>query len=127
MKQLLLVCLGGGIGAIARYKLSGYVLHHSVDWRFPLGTFLVNVLGCLMAGIIAGLIERQGMFSADVRLFLLTGLLGGFTTFSAFGVETVSLLKRGEMSVAMLYVSLSTICGLAALWLALITVPHRAN
>ena len=125
MKQLLLVGFGGCLGAIARHKLGGLVLHHSTDWRFPLGTFLVNVLGCVVAGVLAGLVERQGLFSADTRVFLFTGLLGGFTTFSAFGLETVFLLRRGEVGVALLYVFLSILCGLGALWLSIAAIPHR--
>lgn len=125
MNHILLVGLGGALGAIARNKLSGFVLHHSTDWRFPLGTLLVNVLGCLLAGVLAGAIERHGLFSPDTRLFLFTGILGGFTTFSAFGVETVFLLRRGEVIVALGYVVLSVLCGVAALWFGMAAVPHR--
>ncbi len=99
------------------------MLHHYVDWRFPLGTFIVNVLGCLAAGILSGLIERHHVFSADTRLFLFTGLLGGFTTFSAFGVETVFLLRRGETFVAIAYVALSIAVGLGLLWLGMAVIP----
>jgi CrcB protein len=124
MKQLLLVALGGALGAIARYKLSGLVLYHLTDWRFPLPTFLVNVLGCLAAGALAGAIDRHGVFTADTRLFLFTGLLGGFTTFSAFGVETTGLLRRGQYCVAFSYATLSVLCGVGALWLAIV-LTHR--
>jgi fluoride exporter len=125
MKQIILVGLGGFLGAISRYKLGGLVLHHATDWRFPLGTFVVNLLGCFVAGILAGLVERHDMFSADTRLFLFTGVLGGFTTFSAFGVETMFLLRRGEIGVALAYVGLSVVCGIALLWLAMNTISHR--
>lgn len=125
MKAALLVALGGAIGSVARYKLSGLVLHHTVDWRFPAGTFAVNVLGCLAAGILAGLAEKHDMLSADARRLVFTGLLGGFTTFSAFGVETVHLLKRGEIGVASANVVLSIAAGLFALWLGLELVPRR--
>jgi CrcB protein len=124
--NLLLVFLGSGIGAIARYKLGGFVLHHSPDWRFPVGTFLVNVLGCLVAGLLAGMIERYGAFSAETRLLLFTGLLGGFTTFSAFGLETMFLLRRGHIDVALAYVILSVVCGLVALWLGMLAIPRSA-
>jgi CrcB protein len=127
MKQILLVGLGGCLGAVARYKLGGLVLHHTTDWRFPLATFVVNVAGCFVAGVVAGLAERQGMFSADARIFLLAGVLGGFTTFSAFGVETVALLRRGNVGVALAYVAVSVVCGVALLWLGMIAVPHRAT
>jgi CrcB protein len=123
MQQILLVGLGGCLGSIARYQLSGLVLHHTVEWRFPLPTFLVNVIGCIVAGVLSGLIERYGWFSPNTRLLLFTGLLGGFTTFSAFGVETAYLLKRGEVAVAFAYVGLSVLCGLGALLLAMKAVP----
>jgi fluoride exporter len=125
MQHLLLVGLGGCLGAIARYKLGGLVLHHTADWKFPLGTFLVNVLGCVVAGIVSGLIERQEWFSPETRIFLITGLLGGFTTFSAFGIETVFLFRRGEYAIAATYVVLSLICGLIGLWLGMMAVPHK--
>jgi CrcB protein len=127
MKQTLLVGIGGCLGAVARYKLGGLVLHHTTDWWFPLGTFLVNVLGCLVAGLLSGAVERLGMFSADIRVFLFTGLLGGFTTFSAFGVETVFLLRRGETAVAAGYVVASVVCGVVALWLGINTIPRGRN
>ena len=117
MKALLLVALGGAVGSVARYKLSGLVLHHTIDWRFPAGTFTVNVLGCLVAGVLAGLAEKHDMLSPDTRLLLFTGLLGGFTTFSAFGLETMHLLKRGDFMVAGANVVLSVMAGLVALWL----------
>ncbi len=115
--SLLLVGLGGFIGSVARYTLSGAVMHHAAGWRFPLGTFLVNVAGCLAIGLLAGLTESRGLFSADARLFVFTGVLGGFTTFSAFGFESIALARRGELAVAALYIVLSVVVGLAAVWL----------
>lgn len=117
MKGILLVALGGALGSAARFKLSGWVLHQTVDWRFPAGTFAVNVLGCLAAGVLAGLAEKYDFFTVDARLFLFTGILGGFTTFSAFGLETMFLIRRGEWLVAGSNVVVSVIAGLAALWL----------
>lgn len=117
MKSILIVALGGAAGAVARFKLSGWILHHTIAWRFPAGTFAVNVLGCLCAGVLAGLITKHDMLDAELRLLLLTGVLGGFTTFSAFGVETMYLLKRGELAVAAANVLLSVAAGLIALWL----------
>ena len=123
MKDFLLVAFGGALGAVARWMLSGAILHHAINWKFPLGTFIVNVTGCIAAGIVAGLITKHDMFSPAARLFLLTGVLGGFTTFSAFGVECMYLLRRGEYSIAALYVSLSIIAGLAGLMLAMRMIP----
>jgi CrcB protein len=119
MKQMLIVGLGGFIGSISRYKLGGVILHHAASWRFPLSTFAVNVIGCFLIGALAALAEQRDLFSPDTRLFLLTGLLGGFTTFSAFGYEGVFLIRRGEIGIALAYAGLSVVCGLAAVWLAL--------
>lgn len=115
---MLLVAAGGALGSVARYKLSGLVLHHTPDWRFPLGTFVVNVLGCFAAGLLAALAERHHLFTPETRLLVFTGVLGGFTTFSAFGLETVHLLKRGEHGMAAVYVGSSVLVGLAALGIA---------
>lgn len=116
MNQLLLVGIGGALGAIARWKLGGWLLHLTVQEKFPYATFAVNVVGCLVIGVLAGLAERHGMFAQSTRLFLFTGLLGGFTTFSAFGLETLFLLRRGDPWVAALYVVASVLVGLAAVW-----------
>jgi CrcB protein len=117
MNGLLLVGVGGAIGAIARYKLGGLVLHHTEGWRFPVSTFVVNVLGCLVAGLLAGLAEKHDAFSPDLRLLLFTGLLGGFTTFSAFGLETVTLFQKNMPFIALLNIAASVLCGVSALWL----------
>lgn len=91
MKNLLLVGSGGFLGAAARYYLGGLVLQASGAPRFPLATLVVNVTGCLAIGVIAGLGERTDAFSASTRLFVITGVLGGYTTFSAFAYETYFL------------------------------------
>jgi CrcB protein len=119
MKAALIVALGGALGSVARFKLSGWILHHSLDWKFPAGTFAVNVTGCLLAGVLAGLAEKHDLFDAQMRLLLFTGLLGGFTTFSAFGLETMFLIRRGDFLVAGSNVALSVAAGLVALWLGL--------
>ena len=123
----MLVGVGGALGAVMRWKLGGAILHHTPDWRFPLGTFAVNILGCLIAGVLAGLVVKLDVFSADTRLFLFTGLLGGFTTFSAFGVETVYLLRRNEVATALAYVALSVIGGIGVLWIALSLTPGKSG
>ncbi|GMW06640.1 MAG: putative fluoride ion transporter CrcB [Nevskiales bacterium] len=123
---LVVVAAGGALGSASRYLLSGWVLHHTVSWRFPLGTFLVNVFGCLLIGVLAGLTVKEDFFSPETRLFLFVGILGGFTTFSAFGLETFYLLRRAELLVAGGYVLLSIAVGLLALWLGFSAVPHRS-
>ena len=112
------VALGGGLGAMARYGLSGWLLHHSAQQKFPWPTFVVHVSGCLIAGLLFALAAKHDILSPNLRLFLFTGVLGGFTTFSAFGLETVHLLKRGEMMTAAAYVLASVLGGIAAILLA---------
>nr|WP_298719816.1 fluoride efflux transporter CrcB [uncultured Steroidobacter sp.] len=114
---MLLVALGGAIGSMARFKLSGWVLHATPNWRFPAGTLAVNVIGCFIAGLLAGMAVKQDVFTPEARLLLFTGLLGGFTTFSAFGLETLLLLKRGEAGVALANVVVSIVVGLLVAWL----------
>ena len=117
--NLLLVGLGGFAGAVARYSLGGWILHHTFEGKFPWSTFAVNVLGCLVMGLLSGMLERLDWFTPGVRLLLLTGLLGGFTTFSAFGLETVYLLRRGEVWIAAAYAVASVIVCVVALWIGL--------
>lgn len=114
MVPALLVALGGAIGSVGRFKVSEWVLASQPGWKFPIGTFVVNVAGCLTIGLLAGLAERPGGMSTEARLLLFTGLVGGFTTFSAFGLETFTLLRRGDALIAFSYVALSVIVGLAA-------------
>jgi fluoride exporter len=116
VKSILLVALGGAIGSVTRFKLSGWVLQLTPNWRLPLGTLAVNVIGCFVAGLLAGMAVKQQVFMPDVRVFLFTGLLGGFTTFSAFGLETLLLLKRGEANIAIAYVVISVVAGLLVAW-----------
>lgn len=127
MKSMLLVALGGALGSVARFKLSGWVLHHSLGALFPAGTFIVNVAGCLLIGVLAGMAARYDAFAADTRLFLFTGLLGGFTTFSAFGLETFFLLRKGEVLVAGANVVLSVLVGMLVLWLGFQAVHLRGG
>jgi CrcB protein len=118
VKSLLLVAVGGAIGSVARYQLTGLVLHRTVQWSFPTGTFVVNVAGCMVAGLLAGIAAKVDWLTQDLRLLLFTGLLGGFTTFSAFGLETVLLLRRGEWLIAGGNVLTSVVVGIGVLWLA---------
>jgi CrcB protein len=119
MKQIMIVGLGGFAGSVLRFKLSGLVFHHTANWKFPLSTVLVNLCGCLAAGLLAGLVEKYDFFTADTRLFLFIGLLGGFTTFSAFGMETVYLIQRHEFPSAALNIFVSVCFGILALWIGL--------
>lgn len=122
MTNLLLVGFGGFIGSMARYALSGWLMQASAQSRFPVGTLVVNITGCALIGVLAALAEHVPAFNAQARLLLVTGVLGGFTTFSAFGLETVSMLRRGDAGPAAAYVLLSVLVGLLAVWLGMRTV-----
>jgi CrcB protein len=117
MTHFFLVALGGAVGSTCRYYLSSLIAQRVTGGAFPLSTWLVNVLGCLVAGIVLGLSERFQFLSAEARILIFSGILGGFTTFSAFALETVSLLKQGDLFSALLYVFLSVAIGVSALWL----------
>jgi fluoride exporter len=119
LHAVLLVAAGGAVGSVARYLLSTWTMQAAGMPKFPLGTFAVNLAGCLLAGVLAGLAERHAWFDVDTRLLLMVGLLGGFTTFSAFGIETAYLLRRGEWLLACGYVGGSVVLGIAAVLLGL--------
>ena len=119
MDKYLFVGTGGFVGAVLRYWLSGAVQQLSNSALFPVGTLVINVLGCFMIGFLSELAEEHGLFTAEARAFMFIGILGGFTTFSAFGLETVSLWRRGEMGMASLYVVTSVIVGMGALALSM--------
>ena len=115
--QIILVGIGGFIGAVFRFLLSGFV-HRLVPLsEFPFGTLAVNVVGCLFIGLLNGLAETRQVIGPELRLFLMIGMLGGFTTFSAFGYETLELIRDAEVSRAMGNVFLQVLLGLVAVWL----------
>ncbi|OQP60178.1 hypothetical protein A3860_34420 [Niastella vici] len=113
MKPLLIIGLGGGIGSVCRYLVQVYVTKY-MSVTFPMGTFIVNIIGCFVIGLLYGLSNRHAWFTLEWRLFLITGLCGGFTTFSSFSYESISLLREGNYTYFMLYVILSVTLGLLA-------------
>jgi CrcB protein len=120
MPNLLLVMLGGAIGAGCRYQVGRFATHH-LGAGFPWGTLIVNLLGGLLIGALAGTFARTGA-SEQLRLLLAVGVLGGFTTFSAFSLETFDMIARGALAEAFFYV-LASVAGallmlVAGLWLA---------
>jgi len=116
MGNLLYIGVGGFMGAIARFWLSGRVQDLSGSIGFPYGTLAINLVGCFLLGILSYLIDVRGMFTPEVRSLLIVGLLGAFTTFSTFSMETFNLLAAGESVRALLNISSSVIFGLAAVW-----------
>jgi CrcB protein len=117
VSSALLVAVGGALGALLRFG-TVQLTRALFGVGFPLGTLVVNGLGCLAAGLVAAWLEARGE-SAQRRAFLAIGLLGGFTTFSAFGVETLALLREGRTAAALGYVALSLACGLGGVALGL--------
>ena len=119
IESILLVGVGGSLGAVARFLAVRVV--EQLPWAmsgFPLGVLAVNVAGCLIIGLLAGLSHSQGMFAAGSgsRAFLFVGILGGFTTFSAFGLDTLTLVRDGSVWMAAANVALQLALGLGAVW-----------
>lgn len=117
MVKVLLVGLGGFVGSVCRYGISGAVQKWSGFSTFPFGTFTVNIVGCLVIGLLHGWAESRQLFSPESRAFLLIGLLGGFTTFSTFGYETFTLLRDNQIIPALANSGLQVIIGVLAVWL----------
>lgn len=120
MIKLLLIGAGGFVGSILRYLLSGAVQAASQSITFPYGTLVVNVIGCFLIGFFSELTEGRGLFQPETRAFLIVGILGGFTTFSTFGNETMNLLRDGEWALALLNVGAQVVLGLGGVWLGYI-------
>ena len=118
MLHIVLVAAGGAIGASLRHLVASASLR-LVGRNFPWGTLTVNLLGCLAMGVIIGLLARRSHASNELRLFVATGLLGGFTTFSAFSLDFAVLWERGAPLAAFLYAAASVLGSLAALFLGL--------
>ena len=113
----LLVGSGGFFGAMLRYGISGLVQKHLLAMStFPYGTLVVNIIGCLMIGLLMGLVEARQLFMPEFRNFAVVGLLGGFTTFSTFGFETFKLAQDGEWLPAAFNVGVHIIACLTAVW-----------
>ncbi len=117
MTGYVLIFLGSGLGGMLRYLLSTTIQRYTSTIGFPFGTFAVNMIGCLIIGFLGQLAESKGIFSADVRLFVFVGLLGGFTTFSSFGFETFQLIRDGEFLYATANAVLQVVLGLLFVYL----------
>lgn len=121
------VAAGGAIGAASRYQLGRAVTHWmGAGMAFPWATLAVNVLGCFAMGLLFGWLARSGGGSEATRLFVGVGLIGGFTTFSAFSLEMLQLIQRGSAGLAVTYAGISVAAGLGALYLGLMIMRTAA-
>lgn len=115
--MIFVIGIGSFIGGAFRYMLSNFIQNKFL-LKFPFGTLTVNITGCLLIGIIYELSDK-GNLSNEWKLFLATGILGGFTTFSAFSIETISLMQEGEIFYATVYIILSVLLGLLATYIGI--------
>lgn len=121
LKSVLFVALGGGIGSVCRYLLQ-VGISRIAPMSFPGGTLIVNIIGCFAIGLLYGLTTRLPEFSIEWRLFLITGICGGFTTFSSFSYEGISLIMERNFLYFFMYLGGSVIIGLLATWVGILLV-----
>ena len=115
--NILVVALGGALGSVSRYLLGTWAQTISRSIDFPYGTLTVNLIGCFVIGFLSQLAETRGAFTSESRLLIFIGVLGGFTTFSSFGNDTINLLRDGEAFNALVNVGANVILGLFLVWL----------
>ncbi|MDR2285960.1 MAG: fluoride efflux transporter CrcB [Prevotellaceae bacterium] len=130
MKTLLIVGLGGGLGSMLRYLVTYFVTSRITHLtRFPaiFGTLAVNFAGCLLIGVAIGLSERYEWFSPQMRLFVAAGICGGYTTFSAFAYENISLIRNGNCLVSLIYISVSVVICLFATYIGFAIVNQNCR
>lgn len=113
IRNILLVAIGGAAGSVCRYLVSKMVAS-----SFPWGSFTVNIVGSLLIGLLVGLVSKDNL-SPELKLLLITGFCGGFTTFSTFANESFTMLKAGDAILAALYIGISIIIGIIAVWLGM--------
>ena len=117
MNSLLLIAAGGAAGSVARHTLSSWIKTQMTSGALPWGILVVNVSGCLLFGLLHGFCHARG---EEWKLALLTGLLGGYTTFSTFGWDTLDLIRKGQPGMAAAYAISSVVVGVLAVWLGVV-------
>ncbi|TAM96922.1 MAG: fluoride efflux transporter CrcB [Chitinophagaceae bacterium] len=120
-KMILLVGAGGAVGSVARF-LSQQMIARYYPSSFPWGTLIVNIVGCFIIGIVYAFGEKGNLLSPEMRLLLATGFCGGFTTFSTFAYENISLMREGELLYTFLYIAASIIIGFLAAYIGIFVV-----
>lgn len=117
-KSILLVGLGGGVGSIFRF-LASHLTKKYWDGTFPIATFLVNLTGCLLIGVFVGMLLKSQNMSSDLRMLLVVGFCGGYTTFSAFALENLELIQNEKYFVSIFYMLASVIAGILLVWVGI--------
>ena len=114
--NILLVGIGGALGSISRYLLGTWIQASSKSIDFPFGILVVNLIGCFVIGFLSQLAEARGVFTSETRAFVFIGILGGFTTFSSFGNDTINLWRDGDMFKAFVNIAANVILGLGLVY-----------
>ena len=121
MKQLILIFFGGGLGSVTRFSL-GKFINTQHNNAFPYGTFIVNIAACFILGCIVGLADHKQILSPQTKLFWAVGFCGGFSTFSTFSSESLTLFQQGNLNTMFLYIALSVITCLFATYIGMVIV-----
>ena len=118
LKTIFFVGFGGAVGSVFRYLLSGFISKIYLS-NFPLATYVVNIVGCFLIGILMGIFAKYNLQNSDLKWLLITGFCGGFTTFSAFGYENFNLFQTHNYFLSLIYICLSVFFGIFAVGLGL--------
>lgn len=117
-KTIIYVAIGGAIGSVLRYLIT-LVINKQFSHNIPIATLFINIVGCFLIGLLVGIFDKNNEIDSSLKYLLITGFCGGFTTFSAFGLENYSLFQSQNPFYALLYIGLSVVLGLAAVWFGL--------